>query len=330
MEEVKDMTKVEETSTQTPDLDFESLERAKGMDELRRQQMEWFKQNNKRKNRKVRLSRSWWGDMFLILFLVAFALFSAYPLVFAICNAFKPMDELFIFPPKLFPTRFTVEHFLDLFNLMSDTKIRVSRYFLNTSWITLAGTFGHVILASLCAYPLAKHRFPGRKVLNQMVVYSLMFSSAVTTIPRYMIVNWLGLLDSQWAVIIPSWAFTTGLFLMRQFMEVVPNELLEAAKIDGANEFVIFGKVVMPMVKPAWLTLIILLFQSLWATDGGSYIFTENLKPLSYFLSQVVSGGVARTGTAAAVTVVMLIVPITVFIINQTKMIDTMAHSGIK
>ena len=117
---------------------------------------------------------------------------------------------------------------------------------------------------------------------------------------------------------------------MRQFMTNIPNDLLEAAKIDGANEFTIFWKVVMPMVKPAWLTLIILLFQQLWGTDGGNYIFTENLKPFSYALSQIVSGGIARTGTAAAVTVIMLIIPITVFVINQSKMLETMASSGIK
>ena len=237
---------------------------------------------------------------------------------------------MFIFPPKLFPRNFTFENFIDLFNLMGNSQIPISRYFVNTLWITVAGTTGHVILASLCAYPLAKHRFVGKKAINQMIVYSLMFSSSVTTIPTYMIINWLGLIDTQWAIIIPAFGFTLGLYLMRQFMTIVPDELLEAAKIDGANEFTIFWKIVMPLVKPAWLTLIILLFQNLWGVDGGSYIFTENLKPLSYALSQIVSGGVARTGTAAAVTVIMLIVPITVFIINQSKMLETMAHSGIK
>jgi len=187
-----------------------------------------------------------------------------------------------------------------------------------------------VFLASLCAYPLAKHHFPGRHLINQLVVYSLMFSVAVTQIPTYMIISWLGLIDSQWAIIIPAWGFTLGLFLMRQFMVTIPNELLEAAKIDGANEYQSFMYIVMPLVKPAWLTLIILLFQQLWGTDGGSYIFTENLKPLSYALRQIVAGGIARTGTAAAVTVIMLIVPLSVFIINQTKMLDTMAHSGLK
>lgn len=302
-----------------------------GLDEIRRQQMEEFKRQNKhKKNKKVRLSRSWYGDLGLIIVLLLFSIFSAYPLIFAICNAFKPLDELFIFPPRLFPKNFTLDNFIDLLNLMNNSQIPISRYFMNTIWITLAGTIGHVILASLCAYPLAKHNFAGKGFLNQMIVYSLMFSSAVTTIPTYLIISWLGLIDTQWAIIIPSFGFTLGLFLMRQFMVVVPNDLLEAAKVDGANEFVIFWKVVMPIVKPAWLTLIILLFQQLWGTDGGSYIFTENLKPLSYALSQIVNGGVARTGTAAAVTVVMLIIPITVFIINQSKMLETMAHSGIK
>ena len=262
--------------------------------------------------------------------LLLFGLFSAYPLIFTITNSLKGFDEIFVFPPRLFPRNITFTNFVDLFNLIGNTQIPISRYFVNTLTITLFGTIGHVFLASLCAYPLAKHKFPGRHLINQLVVYSLMFSAAVTQIPSYMIISWLGLIDTQLAIIIPAWGFTLGLFLMRQFMETVPNELLEAAKIDGANEYQTFFKVVMPLVKPAWLTLIILLFQQLWGTDGGNYIFTENLKPLSYALRQIVAGGVARTGTAAAVTVIMLVVPLTVFIINQTKMLDTMAHSGLK
>ncbi|MDY0139583.1 MAG: carbohydrate ABC transporter permease, partial [Candidatus Izemoplasmatales bacterium] len=259
-----------------------------------------------------------------------FGLFSAYPLIFTITNSLKGLDEIFVFPPRLFPRNITFENFVDLFNLIGNTQVPISRYFVNTLTITLFGTVGHVFLASLCAYPLAKHSFPGRHLINQLIVYSLMFSTVVTQIPTYMIVSWLGLIDTHMAIIIPAWGFTLGLFLMRQFMVTIPDELLEAAKIDGANEYQTFFHVVMPLVKPAWLTLIILLFQQLWGIDGGNYIFTENLKPLSYALSQIVAGGVARTGTAAAVTVIMLIVPITVFIINQSKMLDTMAHSGLK
>ena len=284
----------------------------------------------KRRSKKVRLSRSLYGDIILIFILLLFAAFSAYPLIFVICNAFKPLDELFLFPPKLFPRHFTLTNFVDLFNLLSDSQIPISRYLINTIFITLMGTIGHIFLASLCAYPLAKHKFIGKRLINQLIVYSLMFSPIVTTIPTYLIISKLGLIDTQWSLIIPAWGYTLGLFLMRQFMVNVPDDLLEAARLDGANEFRIFFSIVMPLVKPAWLTLIILLFQQLWGVDGGSFIFTESLKPLSYALSQIVAGGIARTGTSAAVTLIMLIIPITVFIINQSNILETMATSGIK
>lgn len=303
------------------------------IDDLQKQEVKWIREKRLKKHkryRKVRLSRSVWGDALLILVLLGFGTFSAYPLIFTVTNSLKGLDEIFVFPPHLFPRNITFQNFVDLFNLIGNTQIPISRYFVNTLAITLFGTIGHVFLASLAAYPLAKHSFPGRHLINHLIIYSLMFSAVVTAIPTYMIVSWLGLIDTQMAIIIPAWGFTLGLFLMRQFMTTIPNELLEAAKIDGASEYQTFFYVVMPLVRPAWLTLIILLFQQLWGADGGNFIFTENLKPLSYALRQIVSGGIARTGTAAAVTVIMLIVPISIFIFNQAKMLDTMAHSGIK
>jgi len=308
------------------------INKEKIIEDIKVQELKWYKEKKVRfkKYKKVRLSRSLSGDIFVIFVLILFGAFSAYPLVFTISNSLKPLDEIFVFPPRLFPRFLTFDHFIDLFNLIGNTQIPISRYFVNTLTITFFGTVGHVFLASLCAYPLAKHKFPGRHLINQLIIYSLMFSAAVTAIPTYMIISWLNLIDNQFAIIIPAFGFTLGIFLMRQFMVTIPNELLEAAKIDGATEYQIFFRIVMPLVKPAWLTLIILLFQQLWGTDGGAYIFTENLKPLSYALGQIVSGGIARTGTAAAVTVIMLVVPISVFIFNQTKMLDTMAHSGLK
>ena len=304
----------------------------KDTESIKKHEIKWLIEKKKKKKRykSVRLTRSIYGDIFLFAFLLFFGLFSAYPLVFTIMNSLKGLDEIFVFPPRLFPRNITFSNFIDLFNLIGNTQIPISRYFVNTLVITLFGTAGHVILASLCAYPLAKYNFPGRNLINQLIVYSLMFSAVVTQIPIYMIISWLGLVDTQLAIIIPAWGFTLGLFLMRQFMVTIPNELLEAAKIDGASEFQTFFYIVMPLVKPAWLTLIILLFQQLWGVDGGNYIFTENLKPLSYALRQIVAGGIARTGTASAVGVIMLIVPLSVFVFNQTKMLDTMSHSGLK
>lgn len=299
--------------------------------DLKREELKWIKERyRRRRRRRVRLSRSLRGDVFVIIVLVLFGFFSAYPLIFTVANSLKPLDEIFKFPPRLLPRRITFRHFVDLFNLIANTQIPISRYIVNTLLITLAGTIGHVLFASLCAYPLAKHKFPGRHLINQLIVYSLMFSAAVTMIPGYMISSWLGLIDSQLAIIIPAFGFSLGIFLMRQFINTIPDELLEAAKVDGASEYQIFFRIVMPLVKPAWLTLIILLFQQLWGTDGGNYLFTENLKPLSYALSQIVAGGVPRTGAAAAVTVIMLIVPVGVFIFSQSRVLDTMAHTGLK
>lgn len=303
---------------------------AQDLSQLRQIKLKEIKRKKAVKKGKKRLSRSWQGDVALSILLIGFGLFSAYPLVFTIANAFKPLDEIFLFPPKLFPRNFTLDNFTDLFNLIGNTRIPISRYFFNTIIITVVGVSGHVLFAALAAYPLAKHKFPGKALINQLIVYSLMFSSLVTAVPNYLVISWLGLIDTHLAIIIPSWGFTLGLFLMKQFMVTIPTELLEAAKMDGAGEYRVFFKVVMPLVKPAWLTVIILLFQQLWSTDGGAYIFTENLKPLSFALQQIVSGGIARTGASAAVALLMLVVPISVFIISQSRIIDTMAHSGIK
>ena len=287
-------------------------------------------EKRRRIKKRKRVSRSRAGDISLFLLLCLFGAFSAYPLVYTICAAFKPLNELFIYPPKLFVDHPTLENFTDLSVLMEDSWVPFSRYLFNTVFINLAGTVGHVILASMAAYPLAKYNFPGSKIIFGLVVYSLMFASSVTDTPRYIVFSCIGLVDSQWAIIVPAFAYSLGLYLMRQFMSDINMELIEAAKIDGANEFQIYWRIIMPLVKPAWLTLIILLFQQLWNTDGGTYIYSEQLKPLSYALHQIVSGGIARTGTSAAIMLIMMIVPISVFILSQSQIIETMAHSGMK
>ena len=287
-------------------------------------------EKRRRIKRKKRVSRSVAGDISLFILLCLFGAFSAYPLVYSFCAAFKPLDELFIYPPKLFFQNPTLDNFNDLSMLLEQSMVQFSRYFFNTIWITFAGTVGHVIIASMAAYPLAKHKFPGSTIIFSMVVYSLMFAAQVTATPRYIIFSIAGLIDRQLAIIVPAFAYSLGLYLMKQFMQDIPTELIESAKIDGANEFQIYWRIVMPLVKPAWLTLIILLFQQLWNNDGGSFIYSEQLKPLSYSLNQIVSGGVARTGTASAVMLIMMIVPITVFVLSQSQIIETMAHSGMK
>lgn len=277
-----------------------------------------------------KLNRSFTVSFLLFLLLALFGSFMALPLIYAVNNAFKPLDELFIFPPRFFVNNPTLDNFFDLVAIMGNSWVPLSRYITNTLVITLVGTAGHIILASAAAYPLAKYRFLGSKTLFSIVVLALMFSGHVTATPNYMVMSWLGWINTHASIIVPSLAFPLGLFLMKQFMEQIPDALLEAAKIDGANEYRIYWTIVMPNVKPAWLTLLILQFPALWGTDGGSFIYSENLKTLHYALGQIVQGGIARAGVGAAVALLLMVVPITLFVISQSSVIQTMATSGMK
>lgn len=280
-----------------------------------------------------RLNRSWGVDILLFLLLGGVACFMALPLVFTISNAFKPIDEIFTFPPKLFVRNPTFKNFTDLVGIFSDSWVPFSRYVFNTFFIAIVGTVGHVILASAAAYPLAKIRFPGRKLLFSIVVLSLMFTAYVTQVPNYMIISYLGMINTYWAILLPAFGMTLGLYLMKQFMEQIPDALLEAGKIDGASEYRIYWQIVMPIVRPAWLTLIIFSLQSLW-TNGSvtshKFIYSEQLKTVDYVFGQIASGGLVRTGPVAAVTLLMMLVPITVFIVTQSSIIQTMSTSGLK
>jgi ABC-type glycerol-3-phosphate transport system permease component len=280
--------------------------------------------------RRRKVSRSVAGDLGIFLMLAVFGVFMALPLVYAISQAFKPLDELFIFPPRFFVMNPTLSNFGDLFMLMGSSWVPFSRYIFNTVFITIVGTFGHLFIASMAAYALSKHRFPGDKFFFSMIVLSLMFSRSVTGIPSYLIMTGLGWIDNIASIIVPAFAATLGLYLMRQFMVQVPDSLLESARIDGASEFRIYWQIVMPAVKPAWLTLIIFSFNSLWNTEGSVFIYSEELKTLPYALQQILLGGIARAGVGAAVAVLMMIVPIIMFVITQSNIIETMASSGMK
>ncbi|KYG35284.1 carbohydrate ABC transporter permease [Alkalihalobacillus trypoxylicola] len=275
-------------------------------------------------------NRSITGDLINILVLIGFATFMALPLVFAVSNAFKPLEELFQFPPKFFVRNPTLDNVRDLFALMNASWVPFTRYIFNTVFITLIGTFFHLIVASMAAYVLAKHKFPGHKLFFSIVIMALMFSPHVTAIPNYLIMSQIGWVDTYYALIVPAIAAPLGVFLMKQFMEQIPISLLESARLDGASEFKVFTKVAMPLVKPAWLTLLIFSFQALWNMNGGTFIYSEELKTLPTALQQIVATGFARAGAASAIALFMMIVPLTVFIVSQSNVMETMSTSGIK
>ncbi len=283
------------------------------------------------KVRNAKLNRSTSGNAAIIFFLLIFALLMSLPLVYSVSSSLKPFDELWVFPPRFIVRNPTLKNFSDLFSLVGDTWVPFSRYIFNTVIIAAAGTTGHVLLASMCAYAIAKLPFYGKNLCFNMVVLSLMFSSAVTGIPSYFVMHTLGWINSYVVYIVPAFASSLGLYLMKQFMEqMVPDTTLEAARIDGASEFRIFFRIVMPMVKPGWLTLIVFSFQGLWNVGASPYVYNEELKPLNYALSQLLSSGIARTGASMAASVLMMIIPIVVFLFTQSNVVETMSTSGMK
>ncbi|HOJ99840.1 MAG TPA: carbohydrate ABC transporter permease [Termitinemataceae bacterium] len=281
-----------------------------------------------RTNRK--LNRSAGGNFLLFLVLALLGAFMVLPLLYAFVSAFKPMEELFIFPPRFFVANPTLDNFIHLSQILSNYWVPFSRYLFNSVFVSVVATFGSVMVSSMAAYPMAKHSFPGRKPLSDVVVLALLFTPQVLYIPQYIIIAKLGLINTYGALILPAIQSPLGVFLMKQFMTQIPTSLLEASRIDGANEFTTWWKVVMPSVKPAWLTLIIFAFQSIWNQPGNSYVYDEAMKVLPSIMSQIQAGGLARAGVVAAVALVMMIPPLVLFQLTQRSVIETMTTSGIK
>ena len=253
------------------------------------------------------------------------------PMYYVVIQSFKPLDELWMFPPRFYVTSPTLRNYTDLFLLMNTSWVPFSRYIFNTVFTSIVGTFGNLFFSSLAAYAMAKIKFPGGKKMFVTVRTSLMFHQTVTGVTSFILMSAFKWIDSYWAIIIPAWATSLGLYLMKQFMETnVNNSVLESARLDGAGELKTFWIIAMPMVKPAWLTLIIYSFQGLWNQGSSIYIHSEQLKSFNYAIGQITAGGVKRQGASAAATVVMMLVPIMVFVVSQSNIIETMGSSGMK
>ena len=281
---------------------------------------------------KKNINRSIGGNLLVFLIVLLLACFMLLPIVYAVSSAFKPLDEIFIFPPRMFVRKPTLDNFVQLAQITSSSWVPLSRYIFNSLLVSIIATAAHVIIASMAAYPLAKHTFPGKKLMQKMVVMSLLFTSVVTYIPQYVVIAKMGLLNTQWSVILPMFMMPLGLYLMQNFIMLLNDSMLEAARIDGAGEFRIYASVVMPNCKPAWLTLIIFAFQQVWNNNGNLYIYKEAQKMLPALLSSVAAGSssVARAGVSAAASLLILIPPALIFLLSQSSVVETMSTSGMK
>lgn len=277
-----------------------------------------------------RLNRSRWGNFLAVLLLLILGLFMLLPLIYTVASSIKPAEEFYVFPPRLYAINPTINNFLDLWDILANLRVPLLRYIFNTLFTTLIGTILSVVFGLMGAYVLAKHSFPGQKAFDRIIVVALLYTGNVLAVPRYLIISKLNWLDTSMAVLAPMLASTMSIFLLRQFMSTVPNAMIESAKIDGAGEMRICFQMVAPSVRPAWITVIILNFQTLWNTTGATVIFTESKKMLPTAIQQIVASGISRAGAGAAGTLIMIIPPVLVFVIFQRQILETMASSGIK
>ena len=283
------------------------------------------------KSEAKRYTRSKVGNFFYFFFIIAAGCISVLPLIYCICTSLKPLDEILIFPPRFFVHRPTIANYTALPELLSNLRVPLSRYIFNSLFATLATTFLYVVVASMAAFVLCKSKIKFKKTIFYIIQFSLLFNAYTLSVPQYLIFTWMNIIDTYWVYILPHFASTMGVFLMKQYMEgALPNALLEAAKIDGAGYFRIFWTIVMPIVKPMWLTLTLFTFRDVWATVPSGTIFSETLKTLPTIMSQITAGGVARSGSSMAVTCLLMIPPVVVYMISQSNVMESMSSAGIK
>ncbi len=283
-----------------------------------------------RVGKRVTLSRSTGGTVVIFAFLIIMGAFMLLPLIYVVVTAFKPLDEILAYPPKFFVQHPTLNNFIDLIEITQETWIPFERSLFNSLALAILGTVIYIIVASLAAFPLAKNKKRFVAVYYQIVVLAILFRPEVTRTPLYIIMSRLHLINTFWSLLLPALSGSFGVFLMRQFMMTIPDSILEAARVDGASEFRIFWKLIMPMVKPAWMTLAIFTFKDLWNTGETQYIYEESMKTLTAVMQSISSAGIARAGAGAAVALLMMIPPVVVFIISQSSVMETMATAGIK
>lgn len=286
----------------------------------------------KKRPQYKRYTRSRAGNAMYFIFLFLMGSFSVLPMVYCVCTAFKPLDELLVFPPRFFVQRPTFANFTELPALLEKLRVPLSRYLFNSVFVATVSTACHIVIASMAAYVLSKYRLKGGKIIFLVIQFSLLYNGTTLAVPQYLIFSKLGIIDTLLVYILPAIPSSMGVFLMKQYMDSgIPDTLLEAARIDGAGVVCMYWRLVMPLTRPAWMTLLLFAFQGIWSICPASgTIFSEELKTLPYVMSSITDGGTARAGSAMAATVILMIPPILIYFITQSNVTETMSKSGIK
>lgn len=278
-----------------------------------------------------RFTRSKAGNVAYFTILMSIGFITVFPLFYCLITSIKPLDELLIFPPKFYVSRPTLGNYTALPALLGKLQVPVSRYFFNSLFVSAVSTFLSILAGSLAAFTLSKSNLKSKKIIFTMIQMMMLYNTVTLAVPQYLIFSKLNLIDTYGVYILPAIPSTVNCFLMKQFMDASVNDsLLEAARIDGAGVLGMYWRIVMPIMKPAIMTVTLFSFQAMWSTQSSGTIFSEELKTLPTVMNSVAAGGIARSGSAMAITVLLMIPPILVFLITQSNVLETMSSSGIK
>jgi ABC-type glycerol-3-phosphate transport system permease component len=298
----------------------------------------WFHRYTGLENRGINPQGFHVSQIKFYVFLIPLSVLMLLPIIYIFSTAFKPPDELFAFPPRFVVSNPTFKNFTDLFAVTSTSGIPISRYLFNSVLITIVTVAASILVSSTAAYALSKKRFKLKQTLFFVNNIALMFVPIAVTIPRFLVIDELNLLDTFWVHILPVLAMPVGLFLLKQFIDGIPDEVIEAAQIDGASDWRIYWSIILPMIQPAIATIAILTFQAAWnnAEISTLYVNSESLRTLAFYLgtlsSTTVTGAnaVAGQGLAAAAALIIFLPNLLMFVFLQSQVMSTMSRSGLK
>lgn len=269
-----------------------------------------------------------------IILITPMIIITILPIIYIFSHAFKSMSELYAYPPKIFASRLTLDNFRNLILMTSQSGVPFIRYLFNSIVSTSLTIFLSLLIGSMVAYSFSFLDYKFKKALFALNQLAIMIVPVAILIPRFIVMSKLGLTNNMLSHIIPILAMPVGVFLMKQFMDQIPRELCESAKIDGATNFQIYKNIIIPLVKPALVTVAILVFQVSWNNIETStyYINDEALKTLPYYFSTLTLGtsSIAAQGMSAVASLIIFVPNIILFILLQRNVMNTMAHSGIK
>ncbi|MFD0696874.1 carbohydrate ABC transporter permease [Paenibacillus sp. GCM10027628] len=263
----------------------------------------------------------------LYIGLIVLAVVWLFPVLWIVISSFKTNNDLYSFPPRFWPQPVTFQHFADAFE-----KGNFGRYFLNSTIVTISSTILLLLINSMAGFALAKYKFKGDTVLLVGFISTLMIPLEVIMIPIFKVLSFLGMFNSLWALIIPPAATPTGVFMLRQYLLTVPNELLEAARMDGASEWRIYFRIILPICKP--ILAVLAIFSFMWRWDDFLWPLIGISDPSLYTVQLALSNFIGEYnvdwGSLLAMSVITMIPVLVVFLIFQRQFVSGMVTSGMK